>query len=76
MTTDVYFWHFFSIHYQQLSPKGGRIAPTNPSPNAIIIGPSRDAIEQKVSTDAGTSISNVHPVNVYATHEPNIQYGG
>lgn len=60
----------------QLSPKGGRIAPTNPSPNAIIIGPSRDAIEQKVSTDAGTSISNVHPVNVYATHEPNIQYGG
>ena len=77
LTTDVYFWHFFlTMHYQQLSPKGGRIAPANPSPNAIIIGPSRDTMEQKVSMDAGTSISNVHPVNVYTSHEPNIQYGG
>lgn len=76
LTTNVYLCHFFLIHYQQLSPKGARIASSNPSPNAVIIGPSRDAIEQKVSMDAGTSISNVHPVNVYASHEPNVQYGG
>lgn len=68
---------FFLIHYQQLSPKGGRIASANPSPNSAVIGPSRDAIEQKVSMDSGTSIGNVHPVNVYASsHEPNMQYGG
>ncbi|KAG6588257.1 YTH domain-containing protein ECT3, partial [Cucurbita argyrosperma subsp. sororia] len=61
----------------QLSPKGGRIASANPSPNSAVIGPSRDAIEQKVSMDSGTSIGNVHPVNVYASsHEPNMQYGG
>lgn len=65
---------FFPIHCQQLSPKGGRIASTNPSPNAVIIGPSRDAIEKTM--DAGTSISSVHPLNVHASHEPNVQYGG
>jgi hypothetical protein len=66
----------FVIYYQPLSPKDERIVSANPSPNAVIIGVSRDVNEQQESSEVAGDLSNVHPLNAYVSHEQNISYGG
>ncbi|XP_023874099.1 YTH domain-containing protein ECT1 isoform X2 [Quercus suber] len=61
---------------QPLSPKDERIVSANPSPNAVIIGPSRDVTEQQESTEAVGDLNTVHPLNAYVSHEQNVSYGG
>lgn len=66
----------FVIYYQPLSPKDERIVSANPSPNAVIIGPSRDVTEQQESTEAVGDLNTVHPLNAYVSPEQNVSYGG
>lgn len=66
----------FVIYYQPLSPKDERIVSANPSPNAVIVGPSRDVTEQQESTEAVGDLNTVHPLNAYVSHEQNVSYGG
>jgi hypothetical protein len=66
----------FIIYYQPLSPKDERIVSANPSPDAVIVGPSRDIMEQQESSEAAGDLSTVHPHNAYVSHEQNVSYGG
>lgn len=61
---------------QPLSPKDERIVSANPSPDAVIVGPSRDIMEQQESSEAAGDLSTVHPHNAYVSHEQNVSYGG
>lgn len=65
-----------NLTQQPLSPKDERIVSANPSPDAVIIGASRDVNEQQESSEAAGDLSNVHPLNAYVSHEQNISYGG
>ncbi|XP_021672740.2 YTH domain-containing protein ECT2 isoform X2 [Hevea brasiliensis] len=60
---------------QPLSPKDERIVSANPSPDAAIIGPSRDVTDQPQSSDAGGDLSILPPHNTYASHEQMLSYG-
>lgn len=66
----------FVIYYQPVSPKDERIASVNPSPAAIITGPSRDATEQPKSSDVGGELSTTHPLNLYGSNERSMSYSG
>lgn len=48
----------------------------NPSPDAAIIGQSRDVPEQQGSSEVAGDLSTVHPLNAYVSHEQNISFGG
>lgn len=61
---------------QPVSPKDERIASVNPSPAAIITGPSRDATEQPKSSDVGGELSTTHPLNLYGSNERSMSYSG
>lgn len=66
----------FVIYYQPLSPKDERIVSANPSPDAVIMGPSSDVTEQPKSSDVGGELGTIHPFNAYASHEHNVSYAG
>lgn len=59
---------------QLLSPKAERIVSANPSPDAAIIGPTKDVTEQPESADIRDH-SSVHQLNTYDSHDPNMSYG-
>lgn len=61
---------------QPLSPKDERIVSTNPSPDAAITGPSRNAIEPPRSTDAVADNNSIYPLNTYGSLEQTYFYGG
>ncbi|VVA26168.1 PREDICTED: YTH [Prunus dulcis] len=61
---------------QPVSSEDERIVSVNPSPAAVIIGPSSDATEQPKSSDVGGERSTPHPLNLYASQEQSISYGG
>ncbi|GAB4833067.1 hypothetical protein Ancab_007126 [Ancistrocladus abbreviatus] len=61
---------------QPLSPKDERIVSANPSPDAVITGPSRDVREQPASADASADVSSIYPFNNYALLEQTYYYGG
>ncbi|GAV91109.1 YTH domain-containing protein [Cephalotus follicularis] len=61
---------------QPLSPKDERIVSANPSPDAVIIGPSRDAKRQAESSAAGVHFSIGQQHRAYVSREQNISYGG
>ncbi|XP_015881762.3 YTH domain-containing protein ECT4 [Ziziphus jujuba] len=61
---------------QPLSPKDERIVSANPSPDAVVIGPSSDVTERPESSDAGGELGTIHPLNSYASHEQNVSYAG
>lgn len=67
---------YFVIYYQPLSPKDERIVSANPSPDAVVIGPSSDVTERPESSDAGGELGTIHPLNSYASHEQNVSYAG
>ncbi|KAM1924866.1 hypothetical protein ACFX13_032213 [Malus domestica] len=59
---------------QPLLPEDERIVSANPSPAAVIIGPSDDVTEQPKSSDVSGARSTPHLLNLYSSHERNI-YG-
>lgn len=59
---------------QLLLPKDERIVSANPSPDAAIIGPTKDITEQPESADSRDH-SSVHRLNTYDSHELNMSYG-
>ncbi|KAG2691228.1 hypothetical protein I3843_08G000500 [Carya illinoinensis] len=61
---------------QPLTPKDERIVSANPSPDATIIGQSRDVPEQQGSSEAAGDLSTIHSLNAYVSHEQNISFGG
>lgn len=61
---------------QPLSPKDERIVSTNPSPDAAITGPSRNAIEPPRSSDVAADNNSIYPLNTYGSLEQTYFYGG
>ncbi|XP_021816779.1 uncharacterized protein LOC110759056 isoform X2 [Prunus avium] len=61
---------------QPVSSEDERIVSVNPSPAAVITGPSSDATEQPKSSDVGGERSTPHALNLYASQEQSISYGG
>ncbi|KAL2896544.1 YTH domain-containing family protein 2 [Bienertia sinuspersici] len=61
---------------QPLSPKDERIVSTNPSPDAAITGPSRNAIDPPRSSDAAADNNAMYQSNNYGSFEQTYFYGG
>lgn len=59
---------------QLLSPKDERIVSANPSPDAAIIGPTKDVTDQPESA-VSRDHSSVHQLNTYNSHDLNMSYG-
>ncbi|CAO2816447.1 unnamed protein product [Amaranthus hypochondriacus] len=64
------------IMNQPLSPKDERIVSVNPSPDAAITGPSRNAIEAPRSSEAAADNKAMHPPYSYGSLEQTYFYGG
>lgn len=61
---------------QPLSPKDERIVSTNPSPDAAITGPTRNAVEPPRSSDTTADNNTIYPPNNYGSLEQTYFYGG
>ncbi|XP_024192369.1 YTH domain-containing protein ECT4 isoform X3 [Rosa chinensis] len=61
---------------QPVLPKDERIASANPSPAAVITGPSRTATEQPKFSDVAGELSTTHPLNLYGSNEQSMSYSG
>ena len=65
-----------STCYQHPSPKGERIASTNPSPDTAISGASRTTKDQPATSEPSGTLTAVHPFNAYTPQEQGYYFGG